>query len=389
MKSGIIILLTLAMLLSTAASAASTSTNVAASYIEVSSYEVSPSVFMKGDIGTIKVIIKNTGTSSVEIRSSTLFSKDFKLINEESYTTVGTVGPGTSRDFTFTIKADSPDGIYYPRFYIDFAEGGSLSHLIPVKVESTPLEISIIDIPDEFQKDVKESVSVLVGNPRENVANGVVVKPVSDSASFIQNSHFIGELQPDGSQQVDFDVIPSRSGDIVFKVEYRNGLNLHTTEQLLPYTLGEGKKDAEMVVNNVEVSGSGFYTVTGDVTNAGLKNAKSVIVTSSEPAVPSDPNRLYVVGELEPDDFSSFEVTFTAEDAEEVPLLILYKDNDGNSYEESVQVSLGGSYTQSSGRSSQETADDGFPIGLAALVIIAAVGVGGAILYSWKKQGKI
>ncbi|MBN1431999.1 MAG: hypothetical protein JW931_04430 [Methanomicrobiaceae archaeon] len=388
MKPEIIILLILAMLLAPAVSAASTSTNTAASYIEITSYEVSPSVFMKWDTGTIKVTIKNTGTSSVEIKSASLFTKDFTLINEQSYSTVGTVGPGTSRDFTFTIRADTSDGIYYPRFYLNFAGGGSLSHLVPVKVESTPLEISIIDIPDEFQEGVKESITVLVGNPRENAANGVVVKPESDSASFIQNSYFIGELLPDGSQEVTFDVIPTESGDIVFMVEYRNGLNLHTTEQVLIYTIGEGKKNAEMVINNVEVAGSGTYTVTGDVTNAGLKNAKSVIVTSADPAVPTDPNRLYVVGELEPDDFSSFEVTFTTEGATEVPLLILYKDDDGNSYEEKVTVTLEGGFTQSGSQTSPE-GSDGFPVELIALVIIAAAGVGGAIIYSCKKQGKI
>jgi len=376
------------MVLATAASAASTSTNTAASYIEISSYEVSPSVFMEGDTGTIKVIIKNIGETAVEIQSATIFTKDFTLVNEESYSTVGTVGPGTTRDFTYTIKAGLSEGIYYPRFYVNFVGGGSMGHLIPVKVDDTPLEISIIDTPDEFGIDVRDQVTLVVGNPRENTVNGVVVKPESDTASFIQNSHFIGELQPDGSQQVVFDVVPSESGEIVFNVDYRNGLNHHTTEKKLTYTIGEGKKDAKLVINNVEVSGTGSYVVTGDVTNAGLKNAKSVLVTSTDPAVPSDPNRLYVVGELEPDDFSSFEVTFTAEGGD-IPLLIIYKDEDGNDYEEKVYVSLGEGYASSESQTGGGSGSDGFPAGLIALVIIIAAGVGGAILYSWKKQGKI
>lgn len=375
------------MIFAATVSAASTSTNPAASYIEISSYEVSPSVFMKGDTGTIKVTIKNIGESAVEIQSATLFTKDFTLINEDSYSSVGTIGPGTSRDFTYTIKAGLSEGIYYPRFYVNFIGGGSMSHLIPVKVDDTPLEISITDIPDEFGKDVRDQVTLVVGNPRENTVNGVVVKPESLTASFIQNSNFIGELQPDGSQQVVFDVVPSESGEIVFKVDYRNGLNHHTTEKTLSYTIGEGKKDARLVINNVEVSGAGSYVVTGDVTNAGLKTAKSVLVTSTDPAVPSDPNRLYVVGELEPDDFSSFEVTFSAEDGE-IPLLIIYKDDDGNDYEEKVYVSLGEGYT-SSGQAAGDSGSDGFPAGLIALIIIIAAVVGGIILYSWKKQENI
>lgn len=388
MKSGLIIILSLAMLLSVAASAASTSTNPAASYIEISSYEVSPSVFMKGDTGTVKVVLKNIGESSVEIQSATIFTKDFSLINEYSYSSVGTIGPGTTRDFTFTIRADSSEGIYYPRFYINFAGGGSMSHLIPVKVDNTPLEISITEIPDEFGKDVSDQVTLVIGNPRENAVNGVVVRPESNTASFTQNSNFIGELQPDKSQETVFEVIPSESGELVFNVDYRNGLNHHITEKKIPYTIGEGKKDAKLVINNIEVSGTGSYVVRGDVTNAGLKNAKSVIITASDPAVPSDPNRLYVVGELEPDDFSSFEVTFSAEGGE-IPLSIMYKDDDGNNYKEKVYVSLDKGNPDSENQAAGNSGSEGFSTGLIAVIIIIAAGVGGVIYYSWKKQEKI
>lgn len=388
MKSGLIIILSLAMLLSVAASAASTSTNPAASYIEISSYEVSPSVFMKGDTGTVKVVLKNIGESSVEIQSATIFTKDFSLINEYSYSSVGTIGPGTTRGFTFTIRADSSEGIYYPRFYINFAGGGSMSHLIPVKVDNTPLEISITEIPDEFGKDVSDQVTLVIGNPRENAVNGVVVRPESNTASFTQNSNFIGELQPDKSQEAVFEVIPSESGELVFNVDYRNGLNHHITEKKIPYTIGEGKKDAKLVINNIEVSGTGSYVVRGDVTNAGLKNAKSVIITASDPAVPSDPNRLYVVGELEPDDFSSFEVTFSAEGGE-IPLSIMYKDDDGNNYKEKVYVSLDKGNPDSENQAAGNSGSEGFSTGLIAVIIIIAAGVGGVIYYSWKKQEKI
>jgi hypothetical protein len=80
--------------------------------------------------------------------------------------------------------------------------------------------------------------------------------------------------------------------------------------------------------------------VKGDVTNAGLSDAKSVVATMGSPAQPVDPNKIYVIGALEPDDFSSFELTFTAPGATSVPLLIQYKDDDGKSYETTVAISL-------------------------------------------------
>lgn len=375
----------LLLLIAAPVSAASASTNTPASYIEITSYDISPEVFMKGDIGTVTVKIMNTGTESVEIKRAALFSNELETLNEEAYSTVGTIGPGTEREFTFTIRAACPDGIYYPRFYLSFAAGGSMSQPIPVKVESTPLEISIIDVPDEFQENVRDQVTLLVGNPRENVANGVVVKPGSSSATFYKNSQFVGELQSDSSEEVSFDVVPSGSGEIIFTVDYRNGMNLHTATQTLSYDIGESKKNAEMYINNVEVSsGSGIYTVDGDVTNAGLKTAKSVIITTDSPAVPADPNRLYVVGELEPDDFSSFEITFTASGVTDAPLLVIYKDEDGNSYQERFSVSLG-SY-QTGVQTGTDSGDGGFPLLLTVLIVVIAACVGGAIYYSWKRQ---
>ena len=51
--------------------------------------------------------------------------------------------------------------------------------------------------------------------------------------------------------------------------------------------------------------------MTGDVYNAGLEVANSVLLTTGG-GQPVNPYRNYVVGSLQPDDFSSFELTFTA-----------------------------------------------------------------------------
>jgi hypothetical protein len=70
----------------------------------------------------------------------------------------------------------------------------------------------------------------------------------------------------------------------------------------LPIVFGIDKKQADPVISNVQVkSESGVYHVTGDVNNAGLETANSVMVTSLPPAVPQDPYKTYVVGALKPD----------------------------------------------------------------------------------------
>ena len=81
--------------------------------------------------------------------------------------------------------------------------------------------------------------------------------------------------------------------------------------------------------------------VTGDVTNSGLETANAVEITSLAPAEPVFPYKLYAVGALKPDDFSSFEVTFRVEgNTSGVPLQTSFKDRDGNIFTSETSVEI-------------------------------------------------
>ncbi|MCK4268964.1 MAG: hypothetical protein KAW93_00620 [Methanogenium sp.] len=352
----------------------------AAAQVSVTNVVIDPLVMMKGDCGTVTIEITNSGTEGVAIRSARLISGDITVVDNQNYATVGSIGGGNRMSFTFTVKANTPDGIYYPRFYIDYRDSGSLSYYIPLNVKDTELELSLTDKPDSFQKGKEEIVKILIGNPRQNAVNGVSLTPLGEGMEFTGTSYFIGNLAPDAAANVSFGVTPQMEGDIIFQVTYRNGINTHSTEISLPVIFSKGKKSAEPVLNNIEViTEGGHYKVTGDVTNAGLEDAKSVLVTSGSPGVPVDPFRVYVVGSLEPDDFSGFEITFTAEDADAIPLLISYKDNDGNVFEETVSVKL-------SGIPVVGTTDEGWSPVMIVILLLVVMAVVGIIAYSWKKR---
>ncbi|MDD4127021.1 MAG: hypothetical protein PHV39_04975, partial [Methanomicrobium sp.] len=274
-----LLLITLAIIFITVIPAsAETDTANAASHISVLSCDIDPDVLMDGDTGNLKIVIKNTGTESVTIRRATILTKDLVLKNDQAYATADSIGPDVSKEFTFTLEAKE-DGIFYPKLYLDFSGGGSLSYPVMVKVESTPPELSVLDKPDVFQKDVTDTVRLVIGNPRENTLNGIIVRPVSDNASFKQTSVFVGELKSNGYSEIAFDVTPINEGEIRFVAEYRNGVNHHETETAIPVIFGEYKKSANPVVNNLELTSSGKgYMVSGDVTNAGLENAKSIVI---------------------------------------------------------------------------------------------------------------
>jgi len=149
---------------------------------------------------------------------------------------------------------------------------------------------------------------------------------------------------------VTFDVWADTETNLTFDVSYQNGLNTHHSLLTMPVMIGGRETAADLVVNNIEVTRNGpLLTIDGDVTNAGLEDAKAVKVTVGSPAEPTDPNPIYVVGSLEPDDFSSFEVTCTVQGETSIPLVIQYRDSDGTIFEKTESISLRTSLVSTSG----------------------------------------
>jgi len=350
--------------------------------ISVTSVQIEPGVLMRGDTGIVKIQVENTGTESVDISRAKLYGRDIAIVSDQNYGTVTSIGAKNKMDFTFTVRAKGNEGIYYPRFYMDFQNGGSLNYPVPVKVEDSELKVSILEMPDSFSAGKTAHIKLLVGNPRENEVNGVIITPSGDNVEIKQTGHFVGKLEADASSEVEFEVTPLGAGNITFDVEYRNGVNQHSTSLTIPVELSEAKKRAEPLVNNIQVTTEGDgYHISGDVTNAGLVDAKSITVRAGEPAWPSGAYPVYVVGSLEPDGFSTFDITFSAEDADSVPVIIGYKDEDGNPFEYSTPVDLSEIPLKSSDKQKSENkSDGGYPwVTVVALLLL----LGG--VFAWKK----
>ncbi|HUU74518.1 MAG TPA: hypothetical protein VMW63_00330 [Methanoregulaceae archaeon] len=368
-------------LLFTPAFAASAESEAAAAQVTVTNVTLDPQVFIEGDTGIITVEIANNGLQGVGIRRATLYDEDIRLLSNP-YDTATSIGGGNRQKFIFTVLADVPEGIYYPTFSVDFRDAGYLRYPVKLQVQNDPLEISLLDKPDAFSAGVKDEVEILVGNPRDNPVNGVIIYLRGQGIDVIPSSSFIGNLNPDSSRKVTFSVTPEESTTLSIIVDYKNGINSHTETKEVPLTLGESKKKANPILSNIVVSyEGGVYSVTGDVTNAGLEVANSVVITAGEGADPQDPYKQYVVGALQPDDFSSFEITFSAEDVTSIPVLASYKDSDGNQFTSSTSVDVPEANT-----SNQK--EPGIPIPVIAMIIILVVAIGGIIWYSWRKRNE-
>jgi hypothetical protein len=371
-----------------AAATPATTTTPAEGQIAITRVTVSPETLMRGDTGTVTVEIKNTGGSSVTISRAELYSDGIAIVNDKTYDSVGVIGPGNAIPFTFTVRADTADGIYYPTFYLELPGSRSVRYSIPVTVESTEIQVSVVDAPETYPANSTDRIVLSVGNPREGSVNGVTVTPSGEGIRTTRTAVFLGSLRPNEEKNATFDVTASQSTDLTFDVSYRNGINEHHTILTVPIETGKRAVAPDMVVNNIAVARNGSrITLTGDVTNAGLEDAYSVKVTVDDPAIPTDPYPVYAVGALESDDFSSFEVTCTAQGASSIPLVIQYRDEKGTIFTETVTASLA-----SAGPGSGE---DGMPAGGRPAEIpagILAVLIGGvAVAVAWHKGylGKI
>lgn len=351
--------------------------------IAVTSSSLDPQILMRGDTGTLTVTVQNNGAETVAIRSARLYGSGVVPLSEP-YASVGDLGAGNSKTFTFPVRADGEEGTSYPVFVLDFRDGaGNLRHPVPVQIESTPLSASVIKKPDAFAESRTADITIRVGNPRPNAASGVQVIPQGTGFSVTPTGGFIGNLAPDASGTVTFNLTPTTETDVTFQVVWRNGINTHTADLVVPVAFGEDKRQADLIITNVEVKPiAGGYRIVGDVMNAGLESARSVLITPGAPATPIDPFRVYVVGTLDPDDISSFEVTFRTDGTvEEIPITVEHRDSDGNRYVASTPVGLGG--TTAAPLEGQE--DGGFPVAGLLVVVLVALGVAIVIYYSWKR----
>jgi len=377
MKDLYLFILALCAALALASPAAAATADIA-----VVSSSLDPPVMMSGDTGTLTIVVQNNGADPVAIQSARLYGKGV-VPTTDPYLAVGEIGGGNTRSFTFTVRADAGEGTFYPTFVLDFRDGGSLRYPVLIQVEDTPLSISMVKKPDAFSEGRTAGITLMVGNPRPNAVSGVQVVPEGTGFSVTPTSGFVGGLEPDASGTVTFNLTPETETDVTFRVVWRNGINTHTTDLVLPVTFGEDKKRANPVITNVEVTPiSGGYRIVGDVMNAGLESARSVMIAPASPAIPIDPFRVYVVGTLDSDDISSFEVTLRVDAAvEDVPLIVEYRDDDGNLYTSTRTVGLGGGTVAPV----KEQESGGFPVLGAVVVLLIALGVAGAIYHSWKR----
>jgi hypothetical protein len=354
---------------------------IATNKVYVSSATYDPEVFFPGDTGILTVEVTNGNTDTGVGVNHAALSSDVMKTTSRPYDSSSNIGPAQKETYTFMVTADGPDGTYYPTFSLSFHDANSFYYRAMVKIEKTPLVLTILDQPDTFTQGKKKTIYAQVANPRENTVKNMILDVSGPGITATPSKLFLGEITPGARIPVNFSVTADQPTTLHLTLNYDNGDNPHTVNLDVPINFGIDKKKADPIISNVQVKNdAGTYHVTGDVNNAGLETANTVKVTALAPAVPQDPYKTYVVGALKPDDFGSFEVTFSATNAESIPLQLSYKDADGNLYTSLQDVKI----SASSATAQKST---GLPlIPIIAAIVILAVFIGGWIFYLKKSK---
>jgi hypothetical protein len=350
---------------------------IAAGNVYVSNVTYDPGSFFTDNAGTVTVYVTNGNSDqSVVVNHVTIGDKNIRLTSTP-YDSSANIGPLQRQSFVFSVVADAPEGTYYPTFSLSFRDADSLYSRATVQVDNTPLELTIVDKPETFTQGKKKTIYMQVANPRKNDLRNVILEVSGTGITATPAKTFIGNLASGAKIPVNFTVTPEQETSLILTVTYNNGNNPQKVRMELPITFGIDKKQANPVISNVQVkSEGGIYHISGDVNNAGLETANTVMVTSLSPAVPQDPYKTYVVGALKPDDFGSFEVTFSANSTSGIPIQLSYKDTDGNQYNSVQDVKISAPATNS-----QNSIPSNLLFPIIAVVIVVGACIGGWYFY--------
>lgn len=233
--------------------------------VMVANYKIDPEVLIPGDVGTIIVTIRSaqiqatqtetrdsenetittTTSLSAYIKNIDFYGRDIEFYDKSCrrarYSRIGGIGPGQEFTITIPIKASCGPGTYYPEIYIEIEDGKSVRYPIPVKVDSSgieivPLEATTASIPLKIPVRGSREINLCIASRRPNLVHSIIIEPKAEGIILIPDKRFIDKLGPYESSKVNFTIYPISVGkkDIHFYLTYKNGDNLHYERLEMP-----------------------------------------------------------------------------------------------------------------------------------------------------------
>ena len=211
--------------------------------VTITNYRVNPSVLMPDSLGTITITITNTATSAtlqentggtpadaattkvmdinVNIENVHLEGSGVDVLTQD-FDRVGEIGPGQSIPITFSIRAPSKNGMYFPEVWIDTTNGKSTRYPIPVNVNTAVgiqrQAILIMDtsLTGSVNPGDEIPVTLTVRNAGLTLADDVVIRIENVSPTVApknSDSYHLGTIVAGGQQTVNLALLSDKKTD--------------------------------------------------------------------------------------------------------------------------------------------------------------------------------
>jgi hypothetical protein len=331
-KSVIILIAALVAVLGTAMPAAAADGPT----VTITDYQVSPTVLMPDSLGTITITIKNTATSSslsqktgdmATSQAATVRTTDINVniqnvhlegngidVQTQDFVRVGDLGPGQSIPITFSVKAPSKSGMYYPQVWVDTSGGTSTRYPIPVNVNTASgiQKQAILILGSSLTGSVipgdEIPVSLTVSNAGETLADDVTITIQNASGTIAPKNadiYHLGSISAGQQQSIDLTLLSDKQTNpglvrIPVVISY-NAIDGKVSTQLTGIdVLMKGQAELGFVsvdTNPPRLTEGTPFDLTVRIENTGTGEAKKV---SAKVNLPAEGTKEAFIGKIKP-----------------------------------------------------------------------------------------
>lgn len=378
----------------------------------ISSYTVTPDVLQPGDIGTIMVTLTNTATDAS--RTETIvgtgpggaqettatntqinaFVEDVTLqgngieVLTGSFGRVGEIGPGQSVPLTFSFRAPTGEGIYFPEVWVRVRGATAVKYPIPVNVNS---QYALIKKPAiRIERSVPESVvpgdrfnlTLTLINDGAATASDITVNVNATTRSITAatpQTYYFPAIPPGGQEAIDMQFLTDTETElglqpILIAVTYLNADGSVFREASTAGVPIQGRADlgiASISTDPTLISVGDQISLIIRIENSGTGDANSARATIDGLPLPGGKEAFMGTIEPENDAPAVFSLTADEEGTFNYTLTITYTDDFGtHTTQETLQMTVG--------RSNNSV----LVIAVLAIVIVAAA----VAIWWWRRR---
>lgn len=304
--------------------------------VTITDYKVTPSVLMPDSLGTITVTIKNTASSaSISERTGALSSDtsgttkttDINVYIEnvhleengievltEDFDRIGDLGPGQSTTITFSIRAPSRSGMYFPEVWIDTSGGRSTRYPVPVNVNTASgiqkqaILIMESSLPASVNPGDEIPVTLTMKNAGQLMADDVTLKLTNVSNRVAPKStdlYHLGAITPGGQKNVNLVLLSDKGATsglirVPVAISYNALDGTPVTEQTGIDIIMKGKAELGFVAvdtSPARLTEGTPFDLTIRIENTGTGEAKQVSATVD---LPVEGKKEAFIGKIKP-----------------------------------------------------------------------------------------